>query len=70
MKKIIYVLGVVFFLVPTSCVNTDLEDETGIEFAIDKENVESPGGQSGATSEGTILQKIDKEDVEPPGGQG
>lgn len=63
MKKIIYVLGVVVFLVSTSCVNTDLKDETGIEFkSVDKEIVESPGGQSGK-------QAVDKDKVESPGGQ-
>ncbi len=60
-----------FGLILSSCEQTDLSDETGIKLAIDKEDVEPPGGQgSESNSEETYLQKIDKENVEPPGGQG
>ncbi|TPN87089.1 hypothetical protein [Aquimarina algicola] len=70
MKKIFYLISMAFILFLSSCEKSDLNDETGIKFAIDKDNVEPPGGQQGSAEDEGILNKIDKENVETPGGQG
>ena len=68
MKNFIILLSIGFISFLSSCEKNDINDETGIELAIDKDKVEPPGGQS-STEEKYIFKAIDKENVETPGGQ-
>ncbi|WP_438711163.1 hypothetical protein ACSTS3_21720 [Aquimarina muelleri] len=49
MKKFSVIFSVIVLVVIfVSCEKNDIENETGIEFkAVDKDIIESPGGQSG-----------------------
>lgn len=62
MKKFSFVsLCILVVVLITSCEKSNIENEEFQFQAIDKDKVESPGGQS--------LQKVDKDEIESPGGQ-
>lgn len=63
MKKLVYLCSILMFLVLASCIKEDVNEETGIQIrSVDKDIVETPGGQSGK-------QGVDKDKVESPGSQ-
>ena len=60
MKKFFYAFSTIFFLAIVSCTTEDLNEDIK---AIDKDKIETPGGQSALEQ-----SRIDKDKVETPQG--